>query len=167
MAKKKRKTTGKNAVTLSLTSQAIDRLAEMAQKSGFSRSAFVENLMAGTVSITALEAEKNLLVSVENEAEDTAKVQVDLAETTAANTKPTVPDPDAELADKVASQAKIIADLEAKLAEASPPLKRPVARPNTAEKSAQAVTDQSPKIATLERQIADQKSDSRLNKTVK
>ncbi|WP_030007311.1 hypothetical protein [Picosynechococcus sp. NKBG042902] len=158
MAKKKRKTTGKNAVTLSLTSQAIDRLAEMAQKSGFSRSAFVENLMAGTVSITAPEAEKNLLVSVENEAEDTAKVQVDLAETTAANTKPTAPDPDAELAEKVASQAKIIADLEAKLAEASPPLKRPVARPNTAEKSAPAVTDQSPKIATLEKQIADQKN---------
>ncbi|NJN74202.1 MAG: hypothetical protein HC799_16075 [Limnothrix sp. RL_2_0] len=49
MVKKKRKTTGKSSVTLSLTSQAHDRLAEMAQKSGFSRSAFVESVMTGKV----------------------------------------------------------------------------------------------------------------------
>ncbi|MBV5257762.1 hypothetical protein FLX56_04910 [Synechococcus moorigangaii CMS01] len=158
MAKQKRKTTGKNAVTLSLTSQAIDRLAEMAQKSGFSRSAFVENLMAGTVAIAAPEAKTNLLVAVETKAENVTEVQVSLAENTSTNGAAVPSSEPNELAEKVAAQAKIIADLEAKLADSSSQLKPPVSRANKPEKATPSAVDQTAKVTALEKQLEAQKN---------
>ncbi|MEB3226198.1 MAG: hypothetical protein VKJ86_10405 [Synechococcus sp.] len=160
MAKKKRKTTGKNAVTLSLTSQAIDRLAEMAQKSGFSRSAFVENLMAGAVAITAPEAQTSLIVLAETEEENKNQIQINTGVnlsrtlTTAVSDDTTALEP---LKEKIAAQEKIIADLEAKLAVA-PELKRPVARPNVSEKTAISTVDQTQKVAALEQALKSQEN---------
>ncbi|BAW97418.1 ribbon-helix-helix protein [[Synechococcus] sp. NIES-970] len=157
MVKKKRKTTGKSAVTLSLTSQAIDRLAEMAQKSGFSRSAFVENLMAGAVAIAAPEAEKNLCVTVTQKADDEPQVQVSLAENTALSSAPAVFSDSvdsATLTEKITAQEKIIADLEAKLVAANAPRQETV----VPAKSTGLTTAQTTKITALETQLKEQEA---------
>jgi peptidoglycan DL-endopeptidase CwlO len=164
MAKNKRKTTGKNAITLSLTSPAIDRLAEMAQKSGLSRSAFVENLMAGTVAITAPEAATNLLVSVSQSTDNKSQVQVSLADAPIANPPADTPvsnEGSAELEAKIAAQAKTIADLEEKLAAHSTALKRPADRSHSAENAASSSTNQNEKITSLEKQLKDQENQTK------
>jgi chromosome segregation ATPase len=119
MVKKKRKTTGKSSVTLSLTSQAHDRLAEMAQKSGFSRSAFVESVLAGKVAIAAPDAEQQLAVVVEDESSIPPKLQIAVVESTDELASIAAPSADnsntIKLAEKIAEQSQVIAALQAEI----------------------------------------------------
>lgn len=119
MVKKKRKTTGKSSVTLSLTSQAHDRLAEMAQKSGFSRSAFLESVMTGKVAIATPDAEQKLAVVVEDDSSTPPKLHVAMIENDGGTDAVTVPPIDssrtAELEEKLAEQAQMITALQAQI----------------------------------------------------
>lgn len=157
MVKKKRKTTGKTSVTLSLTSQAHDRLAEMAQKSGFSRSAFVESVMAGKVAIATPDAEQKLAVVVADESSTPPKLQVAVVENTDESGSTAVPSTDnsntTELAAKIAEQAQMIAALQAEIKAkdaAKPIVQKPVQTPSIDQKKiSQELVAKDEKIASL------------------
>ncbi|MGB2923845.1 MAG: hypothetical protein WBB82_00915 [Limnothrix sp.] len=170
MVKKKRKTTGKSSITFSLTSQAHDRLAEMAQKSGFSRSAFLENVMAGKVAIASPEAEKNLAVTVEDATATPPKLQVavvDDLQSIAASTSTAesassgaATDQTAkmtELETKIAEQAKHITELKNKLdqkvAVQPTPVRRVETKPENSQKHSQELKAKDTEIATLKARI--------------
>ena len=183
MVKKKRKTTGKTSLTLSLTSQACEYLAEMSQKSGFSRSAFVESLLHGKVAITAPEAVKNIALTPSEGDTASAQVKIEvLDEVLAESTKPiaTVADSESDLVKElqakiaeqnqqiaqaeslqtqITEQTKKIAELETQIAQNKPVLKQPVAPPQKlaidTEKTKQELVAKDTKIADLTQAIKD------------
>lgn len=173
MVKKKRKTTGKSSVTLSLTSQAHDRLAEMAQKSGFSRSAFLESVMAGKVAIATPDAEQKLAIVVEDESSNPPKLQVTVVESTDELTSTAAPATDnsniTELEAKIAEQSQMIAALQAEIkakSVAKPIAPKPVKTPSIDQKKIdQELTAKDEKIASLTTTL--QESQSQIKKLEK
>lgn len=168
MAKKKRKTTGKSSLTLSLSSQARDRLSEMSQKAGYSRSAFVEKMMAGQVSIAGVEPEKSLAFIQEEGNTPEPKISLTLVENTTDVTIAPSAEPEQsvtqeleQLQAKIAEQAQEIELLKQQKEvskQDSPSLKAPPTRPQpskqeTVQKTVE-LNKKDEKIATLTQQLA-------------
>ena len=170
MAKKKRKTTGKSSLTLSLSSQARDRLAEMAQKAGYSRSAFVESVMSGKVSIGAITPEKNLAFTMEDETAQPPKMAIAVVEDAVETETAASPEIDnshleeiEKLQAKIAEQAKQITNLSTAKPEKKSALKAPPSRPQDNAKSVKKVSADLAKkdkeIAALNKQLETSQSD--------
>ena len=169
MAKKKRKTTGKSSLTLSLTSQARERLSEMSQKAGFSRSAFVENMMAGKVSLAAIEPEKNLAFTVEDASAEKPKMNIALLEKTAEAPALTDDNSSTEelgiLQAKIVEQAQEIESLkqqkESQIESSAPVLKAPPSRTtkttNKSKKETVNSTEKDKEIAKLTQELEAEK----------
>ncbi len=135
MAKKKRKTTGKSSLTLSLSSQARERLAEMAQKAGYSRSAFVESVMAGKVAIATVEPEKSLEFTFEEGSAEQQKIGVEVVEETTIASSTGLDNSNLEeiqnLQAKIEEQAEQISQLQTEKKAKQATLNAPPSRPQT------------------------------------
>ncbi|OKH13809.1 hypothetical protein [[Limnothrix rosea] IAM M-220] len=158
MAKKKRKTTGKTALTLSLSSQARERLAEMSQKAGYSRSAFVESVMSGKVAIATVEPEKSLAFTIEDETANPQKMTIAVVENGAQAMQAEAPNPDnshleeiKKLRAKIEEQAKQIATLSTEKSNSPSTLK---VAPSRNENASKPVAKESLELAAKEKEIA-------------